>query len=188
MKKSTVSKLRTTLALVIALGAMAPLVSQADDLFQLFWRGTSYTTNAATGALVIRPFSEATFIRQVAQDNNVSPASLVFVYRPNKRDTAVVSAATGAFVADVIQMEFSFTDVSNQPGTFIARQAFLFDEAHQNAIGSAAGIERPLRNQNGTLLTDSFRGTFQYAIPETNAVYIGSFFTGRRIRDTSGGQ
>jgi hypothetical protein len=104
-----------------------------------------------------------------------------------KHDTAVVRAADGAFVADVIQMEYSFTDVSNTNQTRTVRQAFLFDEAHNGAVGSAFGTETARRDPNGNLTGYTFRGTFQYAFPESGEVYSGTFTTGARVRDLTGG-
>jgi hypothetical protein len=164
---------------------MQPLLGNADDLYRLTWRGSVYTTDAS-GQLVTRLATEKDFIQKVANDNGLDPKSLAFVYRPNKHDTAVVDAATGAFIADVIQMEHNFTEVSNSGQTKTVRQAFLFDEAHDSALGSAFGTETARRDANGNLLSYTFRGTYQYSIPETGAVYSGTFSTGRRVNDTSG--
>jgi hypothetical protein len=174
------------LKLGLILGVLQPLVSQADDLFQLSWRGVSYSTGP-NGQVVTKPVSERDFIEKVASDNSLDPRQLVFVYRPDKHDTAVVMASTGAFVADVIQMEYNYTEVTNSTDTQIVRQAFLYDEAHTSALGSAFGTERAKRDVNGNLVSDSFHGTFQYSIPETGVVYSGTFTSGRRIKDTSGG-
>ena len=40
-------KIRTGLTLLLAFGLFRPLVTKADDLFQLYWRGTYYTTNSS---------------------------------------------------------------------------------------------------------------------------------------------
>jgi len=174
------------MALTIALGLAQPALMRADDLFRLTWRGTVYTTDA-NGNVSAKPVTERDFVQQVAANNGLDPKSLVFVYRPNKRDTAVVVAANGQFVSDVIQMENSYTEVANTAQTKIVRQTFLFDEAHPNALGSAFGTESVKRDSNGNVLSDNFHGTFQYAIPENNAVYSGTFSTGGRVKDTSGG-
>jgi len=50
-------------------------------------------------------FTEQDFVNKVAQDNGLDPSTLVFVYRPDRRDTVVVRASNGAFIADVIQLE-----------------------------------------------------------------------------------
>jgi len=179
-------KLSDSLKFGLILGALQPLVSHADDLFQLSWRGMAYSTGP-NGQVITKPVSERDFIQKVATDNGLDPRTLVFVYRPDKHDTAVVMASNGAFVADVIQMEYNYTEVANSTDTQIVRQAFLYDEAHSSALGSAFGTERAKRDANGNLLSDSFHGTFQYSIPETGVVYSGSFTSGRRIKDTSGG-
>jgi len=173
------------ICMALPLGLLS-LSLQADDLFKLSWRGTAYTTDG-NGNVVAKTATEKDFIQKVATDNGLDPKSLVFVYRADKHDTAVVDASTGAFVADVIQMEYNFTDVSNSDQSKTVRQAFLYDEAHSSALGSAFGTETAKRDSNGNLTSYSFRGTFQYSIPENDAVYSGSFSTGARVKDTSGG-
>ncbi len=170
----------------LALGLLQPLAARADELFQMAWRGTAYTTGSR-GQIVARPFSERDFVNKVATDNSLDPHTLVFVYRPLKHDTAVVRASDGTFIADVIQMEYTYTDISNTNGTATVRQAFLFDEYHSSALGSAFGSEHALRNSNGDLTSFSFRGSFQYSMPDLDTVYSGTFATGRRVKDTSGG-
>lgn len=174
--------LRTTI--VIALSLAGPLAASGDDLFRMSWRGTVYTTGP-NGQVVAKSFSEKDFVKQVAADNGLDPKKLVFVYRPAKRDTAVVMASNGAFVADVIQMENNFTEVGNTNQTKIVRQTFLYDEAHESALGSAFGTETMRRDADGNILNDTFNGTFNYAIPDQNAVYTGKFSTGARVKDTS---
>jgi hypothetical protein len=119
----------------------------------------------------------------------VAPSLLVFVYRAEKRDTAVVYRSNGEFLADVYQMEYTYNDVTNPTGTTTYRQAFLNDEYHTNAIGSTFGIETKTVNKEGNLSSYSYHGTFQYAMgdsptpldPEVNTVWSGSFSTGARI-------
>jgi hypothetical protein len=171
------------LYLVLSISWIQPLCLQADDLFQMFWRGTYYTTNS-TGHIIAVPFTEQAFVNKVAQDNGLDPSGLVFVYRPNKHDTAVVRS-NGAFVADVIQMEYVFTDVNNPTGSVTVRQALLFDENHSNALGSWMGLELRKFNGQGGLADDTLTGWMQYSIPETNAVYGGQAYTGKRIVDTT---
>lgn len=177
-------KIRTGLALLLALGLFQAMSSRADDLFQLFWHGTYYTTNS-TGHIIAVPFTEQDFVNQVAHDNGLDPATCVFVYRPNKRDTVVVRS-NGAFVADVIQMEYVYTDVNNPWNSVTVRQALLFDEYHQNALGSWMGLELRSFDASGHLANDTLNGWMQYSKPELNAVYGGSLITGQRIVDTSG--
>src|SRR5215469_17685908 len=142
------SRLASVSALILA----TTLSSQADDLFQLFWRGTYYTKNS-TGHIVAVNFTEQDFVNKVAQDNGLDPSTLIFVYRPDRRDTVVVRS-NGAFVADVIQMEYVWTDVNNPSGSVTVRQALLFDENHQNALGSWMGLEVRSVSPTGQLLND----------------------------------
>jgi hypothetical protein len=177
-------KQRTILLLTAVFGLLQLSQAKADDLFQMFWHGTYYTTNA-TGHIVARQFTEQDFVNKVARDNGLDPAGLIFVYRPDKRDTVVVRS-NGAFVADVIQMQYVYTDVNNPSGTVIVRQALLFDENHQNALGSWMGLETRSLNAQGGLVNDQLSGWMQYSIPELNAVYGGQAFTGNRVVDKSG--
>jgi hypothetical protein len=176
-------KLRTGLALLLSFGLFLAWTSRADDLFQLYWRGTYYTTNA-TGHIIALHFTEQDFVNQIALDNGLDPATCVFVYRPNKRDTVVVRS-NGAFVADVIQMQYTYTDVNNPWNTVTVRQALLFDEYHQNALGSWMGLELRTFDTSGNLVNDTLDGWMQYSKPELNAVYCGSLITGQRIVDTT---
>ena len=72
-------------------------------------------------------------------------------------------------------------DVSSADGTHTVRQDFLFDEAHSDALGSAAGTERLTRGANGALTSYSFTGSFQYSKPDIGTVFTGTFFTIKRI-------
>jgi hypothetical protein len=177
-------KLRITLLMATAIGLFQASRASADDLFQLFWRGTYYTKNES-GHIIAVPFTEQDFVNKVAQDNGLDPSGLIFVYRPNRRDTVVVRS-NGAFVADVIQLEYVYTDVTNPTGTVTVRQALLFDENHQNALGSWMGLELSSRDPQGNLQNDQLTGWMQYSIPETDAVYGGQAFTGNRVVDNSG--
>ena len=174
-----------TIGLISALLLATQLASQADDLFQLFWRGTYYTKNS-TGHIVAVPFTEQDFVNKVAADNGLDPSTLVFVYRPDRRDTVVVRASTGAFIADVIQMEYTWTDVVNPTGAVIVRHALLFDEYHQDALGSFFGLELSSRDANGNLINDTLSGTVLYSKPDFGIVYGAKIWTGQRIVDHTG--
>ena len=175
---------------IVVLAAAVTLVgainTKADDLFQLFWRGTYYTKND-TGHIIAVSFTEQDFVNKVAQDNGLDPSTLVFVYRPDKHDTAVVRASDGSFIADVIQMEYTYTDVVNPTGAVIVRHALLFDEYHQAALGSFFGLEMSTRDASGNLATDSLSGTVMYSKPDVGIVYNAHISSGQRIVDKSGG-
>jgi hypothetical protein len=178
-------KTRTIRALLPILILMMASASQADDLFRLFWRGTYYTKND-TGHIVAVQLTEQDFVNKVAQDNGLDPNTLVFVYRPDRRDTVVVRASTGQFVADVIQMEYTWTDVVNPSGAVIVRHALLFDEYHQAALGSFFGLELSSRDGNGNLINDTLTGTVLYSKPDVGIVYGARIWTGDRVVDTTG--
>jgi hypothetical protein len=175
-------KIRNVLACGLTIGLLQPFLLKADDLFKMSWHGTAYTTSDS-GQVIARPFSEKDFIQKVATDNAIDPRLLVFVYRPQNHDTVVVRVTDGWW-ADVIQMQYSFTEVSNSTQTKRIRQSFLYnDEQGSTPIGSAFGMETAKYNSDGTLLSDSFHGTFNYSID--GVVYSGSFSTGARVKDNS---
>jgi|SRR5256885_2200733 hypothetical protein len=176
-------KIRNVLACGLAIGLFQPLVIKADDFFRMTWRGTAYTTGA-NGQVTARTFSERDFIQKVATDNGMNPGELAFVYRPRDHDTVVVRVSDGWW-ADVIQMEYNFTEVSNSNQTKLVRQAFLYnDEQGSTPIGSAFGMETAKYDSNNNLISDNFHGTFNYSID--GVVYSGSFSTGARVKDNSG--
>jgi hypothetical protein len=171
-------KMKNRLALVLSFSLLAPALHA--DVFKLSWKGTAYSTDPATGRVVARSLSEKQFIQKVAEDNGLDPRTLVFVYRPEQHDTVVMRTVPDGWFADIIQMEYQYTEVSSADQTRTVRQAFLFDEYHSGALGSAFGTETARRDANGNLTTFSFRGTFQYAMD--GVVYSGSFSTSSRIR------
>jgi hypothetical protein len=173
------------IGVIVGVGMAQSLVSDARDLYQLSWKGTKYTTNAA-GKVVASPYSEKEIIAKCAADNGITDLkSLAYVYVANEKDTEVVFATTGATVCEVFQLENSFTEVPSADGTTVARQSFVFNETHGQALGSAFGLERSKRNMNGDLVTYSYRGNFQFSIPEDNTVYSGTFTTSKRLKDTA---
>ncbi|MGH7967497.1 MAG: hypothetical protein ACREIC_02095 [Limisphaerales bacterium] len=179
-----VTRLGKALLLMLGLGLLQPLTAKADLLYQLYWRGTYYTTSSTTGHIIAVPFTEQDVVNQIAQNNGLDPATCILVYRPLKRDTAVVRS-NGAFVADFIQMQYVYTDVNNPWKTVTVRQALLNDEYHQNAIGSWMGLELRTFDASNNLTNDQLTGWMQYSLPESNAVYGGSASTGRQIVDTT---
>jgi hypothetical protein len=178
-------KKRITTLLLLTTALFSARWSKADDLFKLFWRGTYYTTGS-DGHIIAVQFTEQDFVNKVGHDNGLDPATLVFVYRPDRRDTVVVRASDGKFIADVIQMEYTWTDVVNPTGSAIVRHALLFDEYHQAALGSFFGIELSSRDGNGNLVNDTLSGTVLYSKPDIGVVYGAKIWTGQRIVDRTG--
>jgi hypothetical protein len=171
-------KMKHRLALITAFGLLIPGMNA--DNFRLSWHGIAYSTDPATGRVVARSFTEKQFVQKIAQDNGLDARTLVFVYRPEQHDTVVMRTVDDGWFADIIQMEYQYTDVSSADQTRTVRQAFLFDEYHSGALGSAFGTATARRNADGVLTSFSFRGTFQYAID--GVVYSGSFSTGARVK------
>ena len=174
-------KMRTWLLLAIAVGSFQSVALRADDLFRLFWRVTYYTTNS-TGHIIAISFTEQDFVNQVAQNDGIDPSQLVLVYRPRKRDAAVVQT-DGTFIASAIQMG-TFTDVVNPSGSVIVRHALLSDGSHQAPLGSFFGLELPT-SSGGGFVSDQLVGTVLYSYPDLNTVYGGQISTGSRIVDTT---
>jgi hypothetical protein len=194
-------KMRTVFLLGIALGLLQPALGQANELFQISWKGKIYFTDG-TGKVVSKPFSDKDVVRVIAQNNGLNPNDLVLVYRPNAFDTAVVFKSTGAVVADYQQLPDvtqpdQRTDVTSSDGVTTVRHSFLFDERHGispgQQIGSIFGTEKQKRDPNDgeKVLSESFHGNFQFSIREANnpdwqqGVYTGTFSTGKRIVDTT---
>jgi hypothetical protein len=170
------------LALIAAAGLLGvPETLRADDLFRLSWRGTAYSRDPITGRMVAHSFSEKEFIQKKAADDGVDGRGWVFVYRADKHDTVIARASDGMMISDVIQMEVNYTDVTNPTQTQIARQAFLYDEAHSSPLGSAFGSIHQSFNKDGTLAGFSFKGSFNYTVDGT--IYVGNFSTGSRVKD-----
>ena len=176
-------KIRNLLACSLTLGFLQPTLTKATDMFRMSWHGTVYTTSDS-GQVTARSFSEKEFIQKVATDNGIDPRQLAFVYRPLNHDTVVVRISDGWW-ADVIQMEYNFTEVKNATQRKVIRQAFLYnDEQGSTPLGSAFGLETAKYNSDGGLVSDSFHGTFNYSID--GVVYSGNFSTGARVKDNSG--
>ena len=171
------------LFLVVALSGVEANTSFADDLFQLFWRGTYYAKNS-TGHIVAVGFSEQDLVNQVAQSTGMDPSQLVLVYRPQKRDVAVVQN-NGAFVTSVMQMQNTYTDVNNPSGSVTVRHALLTDQSHSDPLGSFFGLEVRTLNSGGGLVSDSLVGTVLYSKSDLGAVYSAKVTTGGRIADTT---
>lgn len=171
------------LTLVLTAVALQSLSAFADNLYTLSWRGTAYTTDA-NGKIVARSLTEKDVVNQIASDNGLNPRDLVFVYRADKLDTAVVMRTNGLFVADWQQVQYNFTTINNTANTDAVMQSFIFDENHSNAIGSLFGTIKEKRDSNGNLTSFSFHGNFQYALPEASTIVSGTFSTGKKVNET----
>jgi hypothetical protein len=171
------------LVLGVVFGVGTCLAAQAQEQtnqFLMTWNATGYTTNAE-GKLIATNLTAQTLINKVAYDNGINPKDCVFVYRVEKRDTAVVWKTNGVFIADVYQVEYTFEDVTNETGTINFCESLLNDEYHTNAIGSTFGLEQETYNRDGYLVGYTYHGTFHCAFPENNVVFTGSFSTGDRV-------
>jgi hypothetical protein len=171
--------------LLVCGGLVQVNLAEARDIYLMSWKGTRYVTSP-TGKVVAQHYSEKEIIAKCASDNEISDVkSLAYVYVANELNTEVVFAATGQTVCEIFQLENSFTAVPSTDGRETVRHAFVFNEAHGQALGSAFGVEHAKRNGEGGLVSYSYKGSFQFAIPEDGAVYSGSFTTGKRLKDTA---
>ena len=171
----------TLLAWVIGIASCVTTQAQEQtNQFLMNWHATGYTTNAR-GQIIATNINQQTLINKVAYDNGLDPKDLVFVYRVEKRDTAVVWKSNGVFVSDVYQMEYTYQDITNSAGTTDFIQSLLNDEYHTNAIGSTFGVETRSYDRDGYIRTYNYHGTFQCSFPEDNVVFSGSFSTGGRV-------
>jgi hypothetical protein len=167
----------------VLIGVSSCVTAQAQEQtnqFLMSWNATGYTTNAK-GKIIATNLTAQTLINKVAYDNGINPKDCDFVYRVEKRDTAVVWKTNGVFIADVYQMEYTFEDITNEAGTVNYCESLLNDEYHTNAIGSTFGLEEKTFNREGYLVGYTYHGTFHYALPENNVVFTGSFATGARV-------
>ena len=166
---------------LFCLSCLAAPAIQARELYQLSWKGTVYKSNGSR--VVAMRYSEKDIIAKVAADNGIEDVHrLAFVYVAEDQDTEVVFADTGEYVADVFQLEISFVEVPDASNTIAVRQAFIFNEAHEQALGSAFGIQRNKFNAAGERIGVSYKGSFQFSIPDEGAVYSGTFATGKRLK------
>ena len=188
---------------MFCLSLLATFSSHADDWFQISWSGTVRYQDAA-GRMVAKGYSSRDVLNIIAVNYGLNASDLVLVYRPDAYDTAVVFKNASAMaragvsqdaqvVADYIQMPdvtrvgtMWVTDVTGNGQT--ARQAYLFDE-HDSPIGSICGIEKQRRDENNSIISESFHGTFQFSIQDDShtiarpGVYSGTFSTGSRVKD-----
>jgi hypothetical protein len=177
-------KISRAVVCLICLGLFQSITSHARELYAMSWKGTVYKSNGS-GVVAMR-YSEKDIIAKVAADNGITDVkSLAFVYVADEQDTEVVFAATGEYVADVFQLEISYVDVPTANGLTVVRQAFIFNEAHDQALGSAFGIQHNRFSPSGERIGVSYKGNFQFSIPEDGAVYSGTFATGKRLRTSS---
>lgn len=169
------------LLLAAALACFHESGAYADDLFQLFWRGTHYARNSSSHIVAVS-FTERYLVQQVAQNTGLDPSQLILVYRPQKRDAAVVRN-NGAFVATVFQMQSTFTDINNPNNSITVRQALLSNPANENISGSFFGLEQRTLNATGQLSSDSLTGMAVYSNSDGNLVYSAHVSTGARVTD-----
>ena len=180
------------------MGVFAPQITQAHDQFQLHWHSTLYY-NDSSGNLIVKRFTDKDIVEIVAQKLGVSPQGLVFVYRVDAFDTAVVDRATGGGQVNVDYLQLPDVTFTNNLMIQVSspaenvRQADIVDEYHSSAIGTISGVEHQRFNPDGTLRQEIFHGTFHLAYPPGEptggfpyGVYRGAFATGKRIIDTTG--
>lgn len=179
------------LFLVLIVGALA-LQARAQaqapyPQYVISWRGTGYMKDSAGNMQKVR-MTDKDLVQIAATNNGLDPKQLALVYRVEARDTAVVWKKDGSFVADVMQVQYVYVDVPNANDTRAVRQALLYyDPYDMTPIGSVFGTETAARDAAGNLRSYSFKGTFQYALPDQDAVFSGTFATGQALNDITRG-
>jgi len=162
------------------------LASQArDEYYALKWIGTVTMTNAA-GELVTKEYTHKDIVEAVAANEGLDPDDLIFVYRADRRDSVVVlktnNIYVSVFIADVLQMEYFYDDLSNRAKTVTDRQAYLHEEIRSASLGEAFGIEKVRYDPSRTKrIRFFFSGTFGFLTPNDGAHYKGKFATGKLI-------
>lgn len=176
-------KNQTKLALITSIALIFSLPALSRDVFRLSWRGTAYTTNQF-GKVTARPYSQKEILDRYVADTGEDPRTLAVAYVHDEEEPAeeveIVNAADGSTVANVFQFLGGLA-VTGNGGTQTRRQRFIFDEAHDSALGDMSGSERLRRNSEGRIISFSYSGRFQFSIPEENTVVIGNFVTGKRL-------
>ena len=88
-----------TIALALGLAScLAAHAQEQTNQFLMTWNATGYTTTAS-GKIIATNLNQQTLIDKVAADNGVNPKECCFVYRVEKRDTAVVWKSNGQFIS-----------------------------------------------------------------------------------------
>jgi hypothetical protein len=171
-------KIGTTLCAAIILGLSLPQLANARVLYQLHWTGGVYS---GFGGKVKRSgYSEKDIIKQAAQDNGlVDTKGLAFVYVADAGTAEVVVAATGETIARVF--DFQAVNFSSSDDSQTVRQAFIFDDSLGRVTGSVFVTQKTRHDVGGNTIGFSYRGTFQFSIPETDKIYYGNFSTGKRL-------
>jgi hypothetical protein len=176
-------KYQTKIALITGIALIYSLPALSRDVFRLSWHGTAYTTNRF-GKVTARPYSQKEILDRYVADTGENPRTLAVAYVHDEEEPAeeveIVNAADGSTVANVFQFLGGLAVTSNDGGQ-TRRQRFIFDEAHDGALGDMSGSERLRRNSEGRIISFSYSGRFQFSIPEENTVVIGSFVTGKRL-------
>jgi hypothetical protein len=189
MKTNCKCHWQAALTIILGLGPITAAIAQVQgqDQFYLNWNAVGYTYNSK-GQFVETNENGETFIKKVAADNGINPADLAFVYRVEHLDTVVAFKTNGQFVADIYQMENTYTAITNLADTISFRQSVLTVENATNFdgtlvdMGGIFGFEDHIYNADGDLVSYSYHGTFNYSPPGVNVVFSGSFSTGARLK------
>ena len=156
------------LGLCLAL-LLCSLPAPAQYLFNVTFRGTSYSTNSS-GKIIATPITEQTWLQQGAAETGADPASLAVVYHINGSglgDTIeVVNASSGVTYALLFGLYFGDFDngenlgrtaLTNAPYTEVRRVDYMYNGCGSNclfspyALGGSFTTKRFLHDPNGKL-------------------------------------
>src|ERR1043166_341740 len=161
-----------------------------SETYVLNWNATLYYQDSS-GRFQTRTWTSQDIVAKFLSDRGI-PYSTAYtlVYRPDKRDTAVIKISDPApytfTPADFLQIQDNYTDFPNFNNTWTLKQASINDENHTPPIGSLVRWESSVKNSSGYRSGYSFSGTFQYATADATVngpagVYSGYFSTGAKI-------
>jgi len=147
------------MALVAATCMQAQMI-EAQDLFQLRFRGTCRLLNSI-GRLDTTRITEQDLIASSVGAGALLTNDFVLVYNATSNNVQVVKASDGSFVSDVFQFQGGIT---NTDGRRLERLTFIFAPNQSEAIGSAIITQRIRQNaQRATI-----QGSVQYAFGGTD--------------------
>jgi plastocyanin len=174
----TVHGLSMSGTITVTAGGVPP-----HDLFLVTFSGTSRTTNALGGSVVVS-LKTKDLIEDCAEENSRDPLSLNLVYDLQDDAIRAVNRTNGVAVCTVATFSGGVT-VRTADGKRRDRQAFVYWEDDMEASGSMVGTENVTRGMSGELTKYSFRGSLQVGFESYNGeppkVFQGTFSIGRRF-------
>jgi len=146
---------------LVAAACIQAQMGEAQDLFQLRFRGTCRLLNAF-GRLGTTHITEQDLIASSVGTGALLTNDFVLVYNATSNKVQVVNASDGSFVSDVFEFQGGIT---NTDGRRLERLTFMFAPNQSEAIGSAIITQKIRQNANRATI----QGSVQYALGGTVA-------------------